>query len=56
MNDLPKCSEFTTTLFADDTYLTLSDESLTNLKNRANELLTNINVWLRSNKLSLNYS
>ena len=35
VNDLTKCSEFTTTLFADDTYLTLSDESLTNLENRA---------------------
>ena len=56
VNDLPKCSEFTTTLFADDTYLTLSDESLTNLENSANEQLTNIDIWLRSNKLSLNYS
>ena len=56
MNDLPKYSEFTTTLFADDTYLTLSDESLTNLENRANEQLTNIDIWVRSNKLSLNYS
>ena len=56
VNDLPKCSEFTTTLFADDTYLTLSDESLKNLENRANEQLTNIIIWLRSNKLSLNYS
>ena len=54
-NDLPKCSEFTT-LFADDTYLTLSDESLKNLENRANEQLTNIDIWLRSNKVSLNYS
>ena len=56
VNDLPKCSEFTTTLFADDTYLTLSDESLTNLENRANEQLTNIDIWLHSNELSLNYS
>ena len=56
VNDLPKCSEFTTTLFADDTYLTLSDESLKNLENRANEQRTNIDIWLRSNKLLLNYS
>ena len=56
VNDLPKCSEFTTTLFADDTYLTLSDESLTNLENRANEQLTNVDIWLRSNESSLNYS
>ena len=53
VNDLVKCSEFTTTLFADGTYLTLSDESLTNLENRANEQLTNIDIWLRSNKLSI---
>ena len=56
VTDLPKCSEFTTTLFADDTYLTLSDKSLTNLENRANEQLTNIDIQLCSNKLSLNYS
>ena len=29
---------------------------MTNLENRANEQLTNIDIWLRSNKLSLNYS
>ena len=56
VNDLPKCSKFTATLFADDTYLTLLDESLTNLENRAKEQLTNIDIWLRSNELSLNYS
>ena len=56
VNDLPKCSEFTAILFADDTYLTLSDESLTNLENRANKHLTNMDIWLGSNKLSLNYS
>ena len=56
VNDLPKCSKFTTTSFADDTYLTLSDESLTNLENKANEQLTNIDIWLRCNKFSLNYS
>ena len=44
VNNLPKCSEFTTTLFADDTYLTLSDESLTNIENRADKQLTNIDI------------
>ena len=56
VNDLPKSSEFSTTLFADDTYLTLSDKNLTDLKNRANDQLKDIDIWLRSNKLSLNYS
>ena len=56
VNDLPKFSEFSTTLFADDTYLTLSDKNLADLENRANDQLKNIDIWLRSNKLSLNYS
>ena len=56
VKDLPKSSEFSTTLFADDTYLTLSDKNLTDLENRANDQLKNIDIWLRYNKLSLNYS
>ena len=56
VNDLPKSSEFSTTLFADDTYLTLSDKNLTDLENRANDQLKNIDIWFYSNKLSLNHS
>ena len=56
VNDLPKSSEFSTTLFADDTYLTPSDKNLTDLENRANDQLKNIDIWLRYNKLSLNCS
>ena len=48
-----KGSEFTTILFADDTYLTLSDESLTNLENRANKQFTNIDIWFLSSELKL---
>ena len=44
-----------TTLYADDTYLMMSDLSLTSLQNRVNIELKNINFWLRKNKLSLNF-
>ena len=56
INDLPLVSQFDTTLFADDTYLTLSDKSLSGLELKANNELRKIDTWMRSNKLSLNYS
>ena len=56
VNDLPQVSEFSTTLFADDTYLALSDKSLVSLETKVNTQLQNIDIWLRRNKLSLNYS
>ena len=52
----PNCSEFDTTLFADDTYLILSDSNLENLEKRVNEELQNVDNWLRRNKLSLNFN
>ena len=55
-NDLSKVSEFSTTLFADDTHLALSDKSLVSLETKVNTQLQNIDIWLRRNKLSLNYS
>ena len=56
INDLPQASKFQTTLFADDTYLCLSDTNINNLQIRVNAELQNINFWLRKNKLSLNYN
>ena len=56
INDLPLVSQFDTTLFADDTYLTLSNRSLWGLELKANNELRKIDTWMRSNKLSLNYS
>ena len=47
---------FDTTLFADDTYLTLLDKSLVNLETKVNNKLKPIDSWLKNNKLSLNYS
>ena len=45
-----------TTLYADDTYLSLSDILLISLENRVNMELVTIDHWLRKNKLSLNYA
>ena len=45
-----------TTLYADDTYLMMSDLNLTSLQNQINIELKNIDFWLRKNKLSLNFS
>ena len=56
INDLPLATEFETTLCADDTYLAMSDKDLDSLKIRANKEISKIDLWLRKNKLSLNYA
>jgi len=56
INDLPKSSAFYTVLYADDTYLCPSHKNLDNLQPMVNVELINVGNWLRSNKLSLNYS
>ena len=52
INDLSLASQFDTTLFADDTYFTLSDKNLSGLELKANNELRKIDTWIRSNKLS----
>ena len=44
-----------TTLYADDTYLMMSDSNLTSLQIRVNIELENTDFWLKS-KLFLNFS
>jgi len=56
INDLPKSSAVYTVLYADDTYLCLSHKNLDNLQHMVNVELIKVDNWLRSNKLSLNYS
>jgi len=56
INDLPKSSAFYTVLYADDTYLCLSHKNIDNLQHMVNMELIKVDKWLRSNKLSLNYS
>ena len=46
---------FNTTLFADDTYLSLSSSLLICLKTQVNNEINKVDKWLRSNKLSLKY-
>ena len=54
-NDFPQMSQLSTTLFADDSLLSLSDANLTRLENRVNTQLQYIVQWLNQNKLTLNY-
>ena len=56
INDLPLVSSFDTNLFVDDTYLMFADESPAKLQCRVNTELNKIDIWLRRNKVSLNFS
>ena len=56
VNDLPLTSQFTTTLFADDTLLALFDDNLAKLECRVNAQLRHIDLRLKQNKLTLNHS
>jgi len=55
INDLPKASRFRTTMFADDTLLTISSNNPQQLNTLVNAELQKIDNWMRINKLSLNY-
>ena len=55
INDLESASKFDTTLYADDTVLLMSDSNPNFLKIRINSELHKVDIWLRKNKLSLNY-
>jgi len=56
INDLPKASQCSSTLFADDTYLSLANKNLSDLEHKTNSQLQLIDAWLKNNKLSLNYT
>ena len=56
LNDLPNISNFTTTLFADDTVLTMTKSCITILQHNENKELMKIDEWMRLNILSLNFS
>ena len=55
INDLPLASQFDTILFADDTFLAMSDNNLFKLQNKVNIELRKIDLWMKKNKLQLNY-
>ena len=53
-NDLPECLDITKPqLFANDTNLTASRDSMTDVENAVNSDLENLRNWLIANKLSL---
>ena len=54
--DLPLSSNFDSKLYTDDIAMILSDSNINSLINRVNNELNIIDLWLRKNKLSLNYS
>ena len=55
INDMPKFSDkFNTTLFADDTTLTMSNSNFTNLVGNCNNELNNLVTWTKMNKLCIN--
>ena len=56
INDLPLSSNFDSILYAGDTAMILSDSNINSMINRVNNEVNIIDLWLRKNKLSLNYS
>ena len=55
INDLPSCLNTTKPrMFADDTNITASGESINEVENAVNLDLENLRKWLTANKLSLN--
>ena len=56
VNDLPNATQCQTTLFADDTTLHLSNKNLNDLQHEMNKELNKIDLWMKCNKLSVNYS
>jgi len=56
VNDLPKCSSFSTKLYADDTYLCLAHTNLKQLKLMVNNELIKVDEWMHLNKVSINYA
>ena len=55
INNLPSITKFNTLLFADDTTLTLSNESVRELEKSVNSGLTNVVAWMQANKLTINF-
>ena len=56
VKDLPKITEFSVRLFANDTVMTMSDNTLEKLNAAANNEAKIIDEWLTSNKLTLSTS
>jgi len=56
VNDLAKASAFNSTLFSDDTVLSISSGNCIELQKLVNTELQKVDEWMRFNKLPINYS
>ena len=56
INDISRCSQLSSLLFADDAVLTLSHESVKKLENQINVEAQKLHGWFVANKLTLNLS
>ena len=56
INDLPNATNMKTTLFADDSNFLMAEKCLMSLQNKVNKEICGIDLWMKSNKLSINYS
>ena len=56
INDISSITSTPSRLFADDTCLILKDSKFENLNHNIETEITNVNKWLKANKLSLNLS
>ena len=52
INDIPLASQFDTILFADNTFLAMSDNNLFKLQNRVNTKLRKIDLWIKKKQAS----
>ena len=55
IHDLPKVSDFETTIFADDTCLILANKNIDILEKMVDQEINKVDSWMRHNKPSLNY-
>ena len=55
INDLPLHTKFHVHLFADDTVLMMKDKNISNLQIAVNQELSDVDNWMRYNRLSLNF-
>ena len=55
INDLPLHTKFYVHLFANDTVLMMKDKNISNLQIAVNQELSDVDNWMRYNRLSLNF-
>ena len=55
VNDIPNTSDLLTWLFADDTALAASADTIANLESKMAIQVAKVQAWLLANKLSVHY-